>query len=156
MIDSVLNTLLFRKCRANLAGKKFIKALESELAEGFLDILLNLMGLMFCIDKSFKRNIENFDARYTFKDKSGDITVSAIFENSKLKVIQKDIDNTNITIIFKDQKALMNFLLSPKPDILSAILNQDVTYEGNLNYLSKFAYMATHLVYMFTEHEKLK
>lgn len=145
MFNSVLNTLFFRKFRTNIAGRRFIKILESELAEEFLEVLLKLMGLMFCIDKNFRRNIEKFNAKYMFKDKAGEITVSAEFKNSKLKVIKKKIDNTDITIIFKNQKALMNFLLSPKPDILTAILNQDVTYEGNLNYLSKFAYMATHL-----------
>ena len=149
MLDWVLNILFLRKFRVNIAGRRFAKTLESEFAEEFLDILLKLMGLMFCIDKNFRRNIENFDAKYMFKDKSAHIIVSAIFKNSSLKVIKQQIDNTNITIIFKDQKALMNFLLSPKPDILGAILNQDVTYEGNLNYLSKFAYMATHLRLMF-------
>lgn len=151
MFDSFLNTLLFRKYRADSVGRKLIKTLESELAEEFLDILLNLMGLVFCIDRDFRRNIDNFNAVYVFKDKSGEITVSAVFNNSKLKVFKKQMDNANVTITFKDQKALMNFLLSPTPDILSAILNQDVTYEGNLNYISKFAYMATHLCLMFTK-----
>jgi len=151
MLDFVLNLLFLRKYRMNLIGKKFVKTLESEFAEEFLDVLLKLMGLVFCIDKDFRRNIENFDAKYVFKDKSGDIIISAVFKNSKLKVVKEQIGAANIIIIFKDQKALMNFLLSPKPDILSAILNQDVTYEGNLNYLSKFAYMATHLCYMFTD-----
>jgi len=150
MLDSVFNILFFRRYRANIAGRKFINILESELEEEFLEVLFKLMGLMFCIDKNFRRNIENFDAKYMFKDKSARITVSAVFKNSSLKVIKKQIDNANITIIFKNQKALMNFILSPKPDILSAILNQDVTYDGNLNYLSKFAYMATNLRLIFT------
>jgi hypothetical protein len=65
-----------------------------------------------------------------------------------MKVYEKEIDKTNITNIFKDQSALMNFLLSPKPDILGAILNQDVTFDGNLNYLSKFAFMSKRLQLM--------
>lgn len=150
MIGLFLNVLFLRKFRVNITKRRFIETLRSEFAEEFLEVLLKLMGLMFCIDKNFRRNIENFDAKYTFKDKNADITVSAVFENSRLKVFENVVDNPNITIIFKDQKALMNFLLSQKPDILSAILNQDVTFEGNLNYLSKFAYMATHLRFMFT------
>lgn len=148
MFDAMLNVILCRKSRVDRLGKKFIETLESELVEDFLNILLKLMGLMFCIDKSFRRNIENFDARYVFKDKSGEIAVSALFKNSKMKVKKKEVDKTNVTIIFKDQRALMNFLLSPKPDILNAVLNQDVSYKGNLNYISKFAFMATHLVSM--------
>jgi hypothetical protein len=40
---------------------------------------------------------------------------------------------------------LMGFLLSPKPDILGSMLRQDISIDGNLNYLYKFAYMAKHL-----------
>lgn len=145
MFNSILNILLFRKTRVNKVSKRFIDILESEFAEEFLEILLKLMALMFCLDKNYRRNIKNFEAKYMFKDRDAEITISAIFKNSRLKVYEKQIDNTNITIIFKDQKVLMNFILSPKMDILSAVLNQDVTYEGNLNYLSKFAYMANHL-----------
>lgn len=150
MFDSIINQLLLRKFRTKIVGKKFVETLESEFAEEFLELLLKLMGLMFCVDKDFRRNIENFDAKYLFKDKSEDISVGVVFKNSKMKVIEGEMDHTNVTIIFKSQKALMNFLLSPKLDILSTILNQDVTYEGNLNYISKFVYMANHLRLMFT------
>lgn len=150
MLNQISNAIFLREFRTNIAKRRFIETLQSEFAEEFLEVLLKLMGLMFCIDKDFRRNIENFDAKYMFKDKSSRITVSVVFKNSRMKAFEKEIDNTNVTVIFKDQKVLMNFLLSQKPDILSAILNQDVTYEGNLNYLSKFAYMATHLRLMFT------
>ena len=44
----------------------------------------------------------------------------------------------------------MNYLLSPKPDILGSVLRQDVMVSGNLNYLYKFAYMAKRLQLMAT------
>lgn len=150
MLNKIFNVILLRKFRTNIAKRKFIETIQSEFAEEFLEVLLKLMGLMFYLDKDFRQNIENFDAKYMFKDKSSKITVSTIFKNSRMKTFEKEINDTNVTVIFKDQKTLMNFLLSQKPDILSAILNQDVTYEGNLNYLSKFVYMATHLRLMFT------
>lgn len=53
-------------------------------------------------------------------------------------------------MIFKDGKALMDFLLAENPDILGAMLHQEVTPEGNLNYLYTFAYMARHLQRMAT------
>jgi hypothetical protein len=67
-----------------------------------------------------------------------------------MKVYEKLIDDTHITVIFKDSQALMKFLLSPKPDILNAILKQEVTFDGNLNYLYKFVYMARRLQSMVT------
>jgi hypothetical protein len=61
------------------------------------------------------------------------------------------VDSPDITIIFKNPAALRNFIFSPKPDILNAILRQEVSVDGNLNYLYKFAYMANHLKLMAQE-----
>ncbi len=151
MLEVLLNSLLFRRFRAEIVGRRFVACIQSEFAETFLDVLLNLMSLLICVDKDFRRNLKDFDARYLFKSKDGTITVAAVFYKERLKVSKKQIDNTNVTVIFKDQKALMNFLLSSQPDIFNAILNQELNYEGNLNYLSKFAFMARHLQLMFTK-----
>ena len=108
------------------------------------------MSLVFFLNKDFKRNIENFNGRYLFKSRDNKITVAAVFRDNRMKVYEKAIDRTNITVTFRNSKALMDYLLSPKPDILGSILRQDVTIDGNLNYLYKFAYMAKHLQLMVT------
>lgn len=150
MLRVILNFLLFRHFRSKVTVKKFLHCLQSEFAEEFFELLLKLMSLTFCLDKNFRKNIKNFNARYLFKSKDNLITIAAIFKRNKMKVKEKMIDNTNVTVIFKDHSALMKFLLSSKPDILGSILNQDVTFIGNLNYLSKFAYMSKHLQLMLT------
>jgi hypothetical protein len=131
--------------------KRWLKSMESEFAEEFLELLLRLMSLMLLINyKDFRRNIEGFNARYLFKSKDNEITVSAVFRDNKMEVSERPMNNTNVIVNFKDGKALMNYILSPKPDILGSILRQDVTFDGNLNYLSKFAYMAKRLQLMAT------
>jgi hypothetical protein len=131
--------------------KQWTKCMESEFAEEFLELLLKLMSFVLLINyKDFRRNIEGFNGRYLFKSKDNEITVSAVFRDNKMEVSEKPIDNTNIIVNFKDGKALMNYILSPKPDILGSILRQDVTFDGNLNYLYKFAYMAKRLQLMAT------
>ncbi len=131
--------------------KKWLKNIESEFAEEFLEILLKMMSLVLLINyKDFRRNIDGFSGRYLFRSKDNEITVSAVFSDNKMAVSEKEIDNTDVTVIFRDGKALMNYILSPKPDIIGSILRQDVTYVGNLNYLSKFAYMAKRLQLMAT------
>ena len=149
-MNRIINFLLFRRYRAGRAENAFIRCLQSELAEEFLQILLNLMSLVFYLNQDFRRNIKHFQAAYLFKSKDSTITMAAVFKNNKLKVYEKEIDHPHITVIFKDGKALVNYLLSPKPDILGSILNQEVTFEGNLNYLYKFAYMAKRLQLMAT------
>ncbi len=108
------------------------------------------MSLVLFLNQDFRKNIKNFRGRYLFRSKDNRITVAAIFRDNKLRVYEKGIDNTNMTVTFRNPKALMNYLLSPKPDILGSILRQDVVIDGNLNYLFKFAYMAKHLQLMVT------
>jgi hypothetical protein len=145
MWDKFLNTILMRSRRASSTAQKLMETLQSEKAEGFLQVLLKLMGLVFCLDRDFRRNIQDFNGRYLFRSQDNQITVAAVFKDNRLKVTEEAIDDTHMTVIFRNAKALMGFLLSPKPDILGSMLRQDVTIDGNLNYLYKFAYMAKHL-----------
>lgn len=148
-MDKFLNALLLRNYRAERLMKKWLSSMESELAEEFLENLLKLMGLVFLINlKGYRRNIEGFRGKYLFRSRDDKITVSAVFENSRMEVSEKKIDDPDVTISFKNGRALMNYLLSPKPDILGSILRQDVSPEGNFNYLYKFAYMAKRLQLM--------
>ena len=145
MWDNLLNMILMRSRRAQKAGQEFMEALQSEKAEKFLEVLLKLMGLVFCLDKDFRRNIWDFNGRYLFRSQDRQITVAAVFKDNRLKVTEEEIGDTHMTVLFRNAKALMGFLLSPKPDILGSMLRQDISIDGNLNYLYKFAYMAKHL-----------
>ena len=122
-----------------------IKNFESKLAEGGLEFLLNAMRFAFLHNDDYMKNIKNFHGRYLFKGKDNSFLVATVFNNGKMEIDDKEIDNPSITVYFRDPAILWNFILSPKPDILNAILKQDVTLDGNLNYLYKFAYMANHL-----------
>ncbi len=145
MWNEWVNAMLSQSNHARRAVQKFLDSLESEGAEEFLEALLKLMGLVFLIDRDYRRNIHNFHGRYLFRSQDRQITVAAVFKDNCLDVSEKEIDNTHITVIFRNAKALMGILLSPKPDILGSLLRQDVTIDGNLNYLYKLAYMAKHL-----------
>lgn len=125
--------------------KKFIKNSTEEATDLFLEILLVVMSLYLRLNKEYRRNIKDFNARYSFRSSSGNIDAGVVFSNDLMTIHRKQIDNTNISVVFKDAKTLRNFLFSDNPDIIGAVLNGDVSYKGNLNYLSKFAYMAKNL-----------
>ena len=129
--------------------RKMIRQLESGLLDAFLETLLKAMKLFFLLDCDYRKNIEGFRARYAFESKDGKIAASAIFANDRMKVNRKKIGDTNVTVTFKNGEALMKFLFNRNPDIIGAVLDNDVTYEGNLNYLAKFAYMAKNLQLRF-------
>ncbi len=129
---------------------KFASSLESEFAEEFLENLMKLMSLVLLFDKDYKKNIIGFNGRYQFMSSDGAITVAAVFNDDSMEVSEEVIADPNITITFKDGKALMGYLLSPKPDVLGSLLRQEVQLDGNLNYLYKFAFMAKRLQLMAT------
>ncbi len=130
--------------------QKFAASLESEFAEEFLENLMRLMSLVLLLDHDYKKNIIGFNGRYQFMSSDGAITVAAVFNDDAMEVSEEIIADPNITVTFKDGKALMGYLLSPKPDVLGSLLRQEVLLDGNLNYLYKFAFMAKRLQLMAT------
>jgi hypothetical protein len=147
IIDSILRP--FRTFFFNRTLKKIIKHLETDIMDDFLELLLKFIRLMLCLDHHYRRNIENFNARYAFRSEDGTIAASAIFKDNKMTVKKNEITDTNVTVIFKDCKALWEFLTNSNPDVFAFVLDNKLRYNGNLNYLMKFGYMAMHLKVMF-------
>ena len=144
MFDSrIFKFPVLRGFRANRLMEKWLNSMETEFAEEFLKTLLTVMSFAFFFNyRNIRPNIEGFNGKYLFRSKDDKLTVSAVFENNILKVAEKKISNPDITVTFKNGRTLLNYLLSPKQDILGSILRQDVVPEGNFNYLYKFAYIA--------------
>ena len=134
------NNLILQTALRNL-----MKAIESEAAEEFLKMLLKAMQVAFALDGDYRKNIKDFKGKYFFRNRDGQITVSAIFAKGRMRVREELLHDPNITVTFADGKALINFLLTPKPDILGSMLRQEVVLNGNLNYLYKLAFMAKRL-----------
>ena len=127
------------------AEEKFLKSLEDEAAETFLEVLLLFMKLKFMFDPSYRKNIENFKGRYQFRSRDGGITVLVEFDNGKMDIKETLSEDVDVTVIFKDGRSLINFLLSQNRDVLRGLLNNEIIVNGNLNYIYKFAFMANHL-----------
>ncbi len=130
--------------------KEVFESFDSEVTEEFLELLLNAMRISYIFNKDYRKNIDGFEGRYLFKSRDGKITIAAIFKNGRMNVKEKEIGGTDITVSFRNAKALRKFIFSPKPDILGSILKQDVVVDGNFNYMYKFAYMAKHLQLIVT------
>ncbi len=118
---------------------------ESEVAEEFLEALLRLMSYMFMLLPRYKENIKDFTGRYQFASKDGSIAMAALFDRGKMKVMEGTIEDPHITVIFRDGKALLKYLMAPKQDIIVSILRHDIETEGNLNYLYRFGFLAREL-----------
>ena len=126
------------------AGQSFLKTLENDATEKFLEALLYLMKVAFLVSHGYRRNIENFSGLYRFKSQDEGVNVLIRFENGKMEISQDPAPAPHVQVTFKNSKALRNFLLSFKKDILKLILNNEIRVRGNVNYLYKFIFMANH------------
>ena len=130
---------------ADLMKSRWVEMAKSEYGHKLLTGLLKLMNLAFSMDTSLRKNLENFDGHYLFRIEEEDYAVAARFNENGITVKQGEPEQTDICIRFRNARVLSDFLLSSDPDILDAVLKQDVAIDGNLNYLFKFAYMAKQL-----------
>ncbi|MBU0943537.1 MAG: hypothetical protein KJ804_02600 [Proteobacteria bacterium] len=129
----------------------FRNCFDSEVAEEFLESLLTLMHIMFVVNHHYRRNINQFNGRYQFCSEDGEITVGVIFAHGRMKVVEGMVDAPHITVTFRNGRTLLNFIISPRQDILGSMLKHDVRTEGNLNYLYKFGFMAKQLQLMIPQ-----
>lgn len=136
---------VFRRLRRRWVQRQYRKCIESELAEEFLQLLLKLMGLFFKIDRDFRRNIKDFEAVLQFRSIDNSVTVVARFAGDELKVQETLVDNADSTLVFKNGRALLDYLLSADRDILQMLLENQVVLQGNLNNVLRFGYIANHL-----------
>jgi hypothetical protein len=156
MIRAVVNVprrFFLRRVRKDI--KHVIEHIETGLTDDFLELLLDMMRLVFCINiKHYRKNIEGFRATYNFVSQDGRIAAAAVFANNKMKMkkekVPDDDPDLKVTIIFKDGHALWKLLMSGTPDVFNSLLARELNYSGNLNYLLKFAYMSLHLKTMFS------
>ncbi|MCD4742982.1 MAG: hypothetical protein K8R67_10960 [Desulfobacteraceae bacterium] len=127
--------------------------IETEVAGETLDnllfLLLKAMGLLFLINKDYRKNIKDFTGTYVICSMDKKIDVSAIFKKipvfftkiDGMEVKDSIVDNATTTVTFKDGKAMADFLLSGNTDVIAGMLNNQLSVSGNLNYLFKFVYL---------------
>jgi len=136
---------IFRRWQRKRVESRFLSCLQSATAENFLGLLLKLMSLVFKLDKDYRKNIVGFGGRYQFRSVDNSVTVAAVFNGKDLKVKQRLIPDADVSVIFKDGRSIMNYLLATDRDILRLMLNNEVVLQGNVNYMLKFGYLANHL-----------
>ncbi len=122
-------------------------ALSGRLSGLLICVVLKFMSASFYFNSHYKENIKDFEAVYLFTDKEKDFCVSATFKDSKMKVhMNAKVVDPTFSLIFKNDKTLYKIILSGSFDMLNFMLSQDISFRGNINYIGKFAYMATHLL----------
>lgn len=146
---NVLGTALMNRLAARLFSRLETEV-EGEAAEEILEALLRLMQIVTAVDPHYRRNVVGFEGRYAFESLDGRVTVSAAFKDGWMHVAEGRIANPHLTLRFSTGRTLLQFLFTPNQDVLVAMLHNDVSPDGNLNYLYKLGYLAKRLQRMFS------
>ncbi len=142
---------LNRDNKLEFVKRLLIEEMTSDKMDSLLELLLDAMKLVFVFNGEFRKNINTFSARYTFRIGINGTGATIIFKPIKairygrMIVENEPLDNADVSVNFESGKAMAEFLFSPNPDIFGALLDNKLSFSGNLNYLFKFAYMAKHL-----------
>lgn len=110
------------------------------------EVLLFGMELAFLVWPSYRRNLEGFRARYVLRTADGRVAASAVFEPGRMWVKTVAVSSPTVTVTFKDPAAFRRFLSSKDHDIFDSLLGDEVTVEGNLNYVYKLGFMVRALL----------
>jgi hypothetical protein len=141
-----------QRCRAR---NRFLDQVKEEVTEEFLIILLRFLSLCCCLDKYLRDSIKEFNGSIEFRSANKRIRVLAEFRDGKLHPEEIEhgeplVPPPNASVVFKNPEAVKNFLLPPgglagRRDVLRSYLNNEIKLEGNLNYIYRFGFLATHL-----------
>lgn len=137
---------------------RWTEELEGEVMNGFFSLLLEALGLLIIFAPFWRKSVKGFRGRYQFMSEDGDIHTSVVFARSRLfgtrmRVEDGSIDKSDVTLRFRNGQALYSFLLSGGSDIFSAILDNKLSFSGNINYLLKFAYLSQHVLHIFERED---
>jgi hypothetical protein len=127
-----------RKLRKEM-GKK------EDVTDAFLDLLLVGMDLFFCLDKDYRKNIENFEGCYEFGTHDGLVKSGAIFKDGNMKVQPEGVLFPDAKVTFEDFESLWKYIFSKDQEILDLMLENKIEPEGNMNLLFKFCFMVKDL-----------
>jgi hypothetical protein len=146
---------LYWKIRSYLARKSFLDHFKEEATEEFLKGLIQFLRFSCYLDEYLRRSMKDFDGKIEFRSEDGGIRVLATFDKGRLRGRELKPDEelkppANATIVFKDAAAVKNFLLPKgglkgRRDVLRSLLNNEVRLEGNLNYIYRFGFLASHV-----------
>ncbi len=110
---------------------------------------LNLLAMIFDTRRKMRREIQNektgftFNAKYQFKTKDDKVNLYVIFKDGKMTVYDGKIDDPNITIYYKDKETLANLYDKSADESLDYLLTNEMGYDGNMSYLTKFSYLTS-------------
>lgn len=131
---------------ARLFSRRAVERIRIEATDDILDALLYAMEVSFYLDRSYRDdNLKDFSGVYVFTAADRLIGGTARFANGHMYASPEAEKEYTVRVRFKNAEALRRFLFASSPDVLNALLDDEVELDGNLNYIYKFGFMVTDL-----------
>ncbi|HUU03748.1 MAG TPA: pyruvate formate lyase family protein [Myxococcota bacterium] len=125
--------------------------ISSRLTPALVTTKLRGLALMLNHRPAFRHHLTDthpvgvpfsFEARFLFTLDNGATAAHAIFEGGKMKVGSGPIDKADLTVRFRGLDVMRTFFTAGA-DTLGMLLDNSLSFEGNLSYLLKFGHMST-------------
>ena len=110
---------------------------------------LKTLGLAFALSGSLRKEIYNpetgfvFNARYQFRTRDDLARYFVVIENGRLRAGKGLVSDPHITIYYKDRATLARLFNKSPEESLDYLLTNEMSYTGNISYLTKFSYITT-------------
>ena len=122
--------------------------------------VLKLLAFVFSVNSNLRKKICNpetgfmFNARYQIRTKDNAIWVFVIFEDGKMSSGRGKIDKPDTVIVYKDKPTLARVWSYSGEKSLELLLTKEMSYTGNMAYLSRFSYLTGLLMKGKVENEE--
>lgn len=121
--------------------------LKNDLSIALFQLSLKVLSLAFKVSKSMRREISNpetgyvFNARYLIRTKDDSVNVHVIFKDGKMTSRKGKINNADTVIVYKDKPTIARMWSKSGEETLDLLLTNEMSYSGNMAYLSRFSYL---------------
>ena len=111
---------------------------------------LNAMALGLRLKPGAKRHLYgvrsdgtevSFSGSYVFTTKDDDVAVHAIMQDGRMRVGRGSLARPSVTVRLRDKATLRKFF-SPSTDPLTMLLDNEMSFDGNLAYLARFDHLS--------------
>lgn len=83
----------------------------------------------------------SFEGSYVFTTRDDSVAVHAVFASGRMRVGRGPLKRPSVTVRLKDKATLRKFF-SPRTDPLGMLLDNEMSFDGNLAYLARFDHLS--------------
>ncbi len=126
-----------------------MQKVKTEVSVYLFLLSLKLLGFLFMISKNLRKEIYNletgyiFNARYQFRTRDDLVNIFVVIANGKMRSGFGTIEDPHVTIFYKDKETLAKIYSKSPEESLDYLLTNEMSYTGNMAYLTKFSYIST-------------